>query len=176
MTSPRAAATASPSGSSGFFTDSQRRLTLLVKDGLLAVDGKGRWCRVPQRLPGPVEAAVDIPLSGVAEEVRSLVRQRLMRRHPVGYNRAFLDAYRPNKTRYLSASVRKIQDCATRRAKPADHGRFVEVAETDPNPCVSVKKGGMSPPASSLPQQGRRGRPPSFSLSSVVPHSLRPAF
>lgn len=92
----------------------QRRLTLLVKDGMLAVDGKGRWCRyrVPQQppLPAPVEAAVDIPLSGVAEEIRKLVRQPLMRRHPVGYNRAFLDAYRPNVTRYLSGIERKKLD------------------------------------------------------------------
>ena len=29
------------------------------------------------------------------------------------------------------AAARWIQDCATRHAKPADHSRFVEVAETE---------------------------------------------
>jgi Fic family protein len=92
----------------------QRRLALLVKDGLLAASGKGRWCRyrVPQQTPvsRPVEEAVDIPLSQDSQETRNLVRQPLMRRHPVGYNRTFLDAYRPNETRYLSESERKKLD------------------------------------------------------------------
>ena len=86
----------------------QRRLTLLVKSGLLAASGKGRWCRyrLPQQPlePVPDEEAVGIPLSEESEDIRNLVRQPLMRRRPVGYNRAFLDAYRPNETRYLSAS------------------------------------------------------------------------
>ena len=88
----------------------QRRLTLLVKDGLLAVSGKGRWCRyrVPEKTQKSRlgEEAVDIPLSPGSEETRNIVRQPMMRRHPVGYNRAFLDAYRPNETRYLSVAER----------------------------------------------------------------------
>ena len=92
----------------------QRRLALLVKDGLLATSGKGRWCRyrVPQQTPvtRPVEEAVDIPLSKDSRETRNLVRQPLIRRNPVGYNRAFLDAYRPNETRYLAEAERKKLD------------------------------------------------------------------
>jgi len=87
----------------------QRRLTRLVKDGLLVASGKGRWCRyrVPQASPEPLlPEEAGIPVSQAAEETRSAVRQPLTRRHPVGYNRAFLDAYRPNETRYLSESER----------------------------------------------------------------------
>ncbi|MEI6493350.1 MAG: hypothetical protein WCO94_12435, partial [Verrucomicrobiota bacterium] len=36
--------------------------------------------------------------------------------------------------------------------------------------------GGMSPPASALPQQGHQGRCPSLYLLFVEPPSLRPAF
>lgn len=51
-------------------------------------------------------AEILIPLSPEAKEVEQQVRQPLMLRKPVGYNRAFLDEYRPNETYYLSQSIR----------------------------------------------------------------------
>lgn len=51
-------------------------------------------------------ADILIPLSPEAKEVEQQVRQPLMLRKPVGYNRAFLDDYRPNETRYLSQAIR----------------------------------------------------------------------
>ena len=51
-------------------------------------------------------AEILIPLSPEAKEVEQKVRQPLMLRKPVGYNRAFLDEYRPNETYYLSQSIR----------------------------------------------------------------------
>ena len=38
--------------------------------------------------------------------IRDAVRQPVQVRHPVGYNRAFLDDYRPNETFYLPSDVR----------------------------------------------------------------------
>ena len=51
-------------------------------------------------------AEILIPLSAEAKEVEQQVRQPLMLRKPVGYNRVFLDNYRPNETYYLSQSIR----------------------------------------------------------------------
>ncbi|MBP6599069.1 MAG: Fic family protein [Giesbergeria sp.] len=47
-----------------------------------------------------------IPLSPEAKQVESLIRQPLVLRTPVGYQRAFLDNYRPNKTYYLPKNTR----------------------------------------------------------------------
>ena len=47
------------------------------------------------------------PLSDPGVEIRSLVRQPLLARHPVGYERGFLDSYRPNQTFYLSQTERE---------------------------------------------------------------------
>lgn len=51
-------------------------------------------------------AEIMIPLSSEAKAVEALVRQPLALRQPVGYNRAFLDRYRPNETHYLDAGLR----------------------------------------------------------------------
>ena len=97
----------------------QYRLKSLVDSGRLVMDGEGRWARY--RLPriaagvgaaagrAHVEAGGEalLPLSKPAAEVRDYIRRPLERRKPVGYNRAFLDSYRPNDNFYLSAAERK---------------------------------------------------------------------
>jgi hypothetical protein len=50
---------------------------------------------------------VYVPLSPEGEKVRSWVRAPITQRRPVGYDRAFLDAYRPNETFYLSDRERR---------------------------------------------------------------------
>jgi hypothetical protein len=47
-----------------------------------------------------------IPLSAEARALESLMHQPLMLRQPVGYQRDFLDRYRPNRTYYLSQDIR----------------------------------------------------------------------
>lgn len=47
-----------------------------------------------------------IPLSSTALSIQTDVRQPIQARRPIGYNRDFLDKYRPNETYYLSASTR----------------------------------------------------------------------
>ena len=53
-----------------------------------------------------VHGEIMIPLTSEAKEVEALLRQPLVLRQPVGYNRAFLDSYRPNETYYLDQSLR----------------------------------------------------------------------
>lgn len=96
----------------------QRRLAKLVEQGRVRVAGKGRATRYHLSAPaassrvelprveakGHVESYV--PTTREGDEVRALVRQPLQARQPVGYNRDFLDAYRPNETWYLTGAHR----------------------------------------------------------------------
>lgn len=97
----------------------QRRLALLVVQKRIIVDGRARASRY--RLPvitgdahlelgSPKLAArgeVYIPISPEGEAIRRAVREPIQNRKPVGYNRAFLDSYRPNDTFYLSSEIRQ---------------------------------------------------------------------
>jgi DNA-binding transcriptional ArsR family regulator len=90
----------------------QFRLKRLVDDGRILREGEGRWARyrapgtepAPQPEAAPDEAAV--PLSPESQEIRAYLRQPLAARKPVGYDREFLDAYRPGETFYLPEGVR----------------------------------------------------------------------
>ena len=48
-----------------------------------------------------------IPLSADSQDILAYVDQPVEARKPVGYQRDFLDAYRPNETWYLSESLRR---------------------------------------------------------------------
>jgi hypothetical protein len=97
----------------------QRRLSLLVEQGRLTVAGRARASRY--RLPlvhAKLNVAIPVPqfeargetyvpLSSSGQEIKLAVRQPIQERLPVGYNRDFLDSYRPNDTFYLPAEVRR---------------------------------------------------------------------
>jgi hypothetical protein len=97
----------------------QRRLAQLVEQKRLLAEGRGRASRY--RMPlitgeGHVIVAnaetvgrgeVYIPISPEGEAIKRAVREPIQNRHPVGYNRAFLDSYRPNETFHLSAEIRR---------------------------------------------------------------------
>lgn len=92
----------------------QYRLKSLVDDKRLVMEGEGRWARykLPRIEPtvgataeGP-EGEAAIPVSPAGEEIRAYLRQAPAARKPVGYNRAFLDSYRPNESFYLSQDER----------------------------------------------------------------------
>ena len=100
----------------------QRRLALLVKQKRIAVEGRGRGSRDKVSPTGieihaqtarftlkgyPAQVEVYISVSAEAEAVKQAVREPVQSRRPVGYNRAFLDEYRPNDTFYLSAEIRQ---------------------------------------------------------------------
>jgi Fic family protein len=54
----------------------------------------------------PSSAPMQVPLSAQGLEIRDRIRQPLPTRPTVGYQRAWLDAYRPNDTAYLSPEHR----------------------------------------------------------------------
>jgi len=97
----------------------QRRLALLVEQKRIAVEGRARASRyrlpaiigdVNGVLPSVTFAArgeVYVPISQEGEALRGAIREPIQHRSPVGYNRSFLDVYRPNDTFYLSLETRQ---------------------------------------------------------------------
>jgi len=97
----------------------QRRLALLVEQGRIEVSGRARASRyrlpvitgdISVTFPAPAvefHGEVYVPISSEGRELRREVRRPLQGRRPVGYNRTFLDAYRPNNTFYLSSDIRQ---------------------------------------------------------------------
>ena len=90
----------------------QRWLNALVGQGRLRKEGQARSTRylLPvQAAPEAADAApgdVFLPLSDEARAIDIAVRQPVQHRTPVGYQRSFLDSYRPNTTFYLHAALR----------------------------------------------------------------------
>lgn len=99
----------------------QRRLARLVDHGRLVRLGQGPATRYGVARPSleirPATATLEIrghpatvetyvPISNVAESIRDTVRKPVQQRRPVGYNRSFLDDYRPNETFYLPTGTR----------------------------------------------------------------------
>jgi hypothetical protein len=95
----------------------QYRLKDLASRNRIVKEGDGRWARY--RLPGPAsqgEAAFPndrlvseeaiVPISAGGAAIRAYLRRPPAARKPVGYDRAFLDAYRPNASFYLSETER----------------------------------------------------------------------
>ncbi len=94
----------------------QRQVASLVESGQIIARGRGRGRRyfgVADRVEevarindGDAFSAF-IPLSADSQDILSYINQPLEARKPVGYQRDFLDAYQPNKTWYLSESLRR---------------------------------------------------------------------
>lgn len=82
----------------------QYRLKRLVSDNRLIMEGEGRWARYRLAEGTTAAASIDddqtfaIALSDAAKLVRDHVQQAPEARKPVGYDRRFLDSYRPNVT------------------------------------------------------------------------------
>ena len=86
----------------------QYRLRALVDAGRLRLTGDGRAARYHlggEAIPEP-EAADVVPLSPEGQALLAYVRQPVAARQPVGYDRAFLDGYRPNEIFYLTEAQR----------------------------------------------------------------------
>ncbi len=91
----------------------QYRLKSLVDSKRLVMKGEGRWARYHMPRIADVgsgqakaEGEARLPLSKSGAEIEEYVRKPVETRKPVGYNRAFLDSYRPNETFYLSPAER----------------------------------------------------------------------
>ena len=94
----------------------QRRLAKLVEQGRLEAHGDTRGRRytiaaVPERSDQTEGSGTSpepaLSLSRPAERLRRSVRAPIHLRKPVGYNRPFLDSYRPNETEYLPVEVKR---------------------------------------------------------------------
>ena len=105
----------------------QFRLKRLVDDGRIVREGEGRWARY-SALGAKDEAAVTVSREG--EEIRANVRQPVGARKPVGYNREFLDSYRPERRSIFTEGARALKIGRAVRAGPA--GRHLR--PTDPEP------------------------------------------
>jgi len=86
----------------------QYRLRALVDAGRLRLTGDGRAARYHHgdeniAQPGPADI---VPISPEGSAVLAYVRQPVAVRQPVGYERSFLDRYRPNETFYLTQQQR----------------------------------------------------------------------
>ena len=94
----------------------QRWIAILVAEGRLLQEGAGRTVRYrlresdkpPETAGARAVAATPAALavSSEAGAVRRSVRKAVIRRTPAGYNAEFLGGYVPNRTHYLSGSVR----------------------------------------------------------------------
>lgn len=76
------------------------------------MEGEGRWARYrANRIEEAAGSAAGraealLPLSEDGAEIQRNVRQPPKAREPVGYERAFLEAYRPKESFYLSTAER----------------------------------------------------------------------
>ena len=105
----------------------QRRLAQLVRQGRVVLEGRGRGSRYLP-LPGETEVRFSssmrvaegrtvqaqafragdcIAVSPEGELIKQAICKPVQSRQPTGYNRAFLDRYRPNDTFYLSPEIRQ---------------------------------------------------------------------
>ncbi len=102
----------------------QYKLGILVKKGrLLAIgNARARIYKTPleekqiEAISKKTQKESIIPLSPIAEEIQNKVTEPITKRTPVGYNRTFLDSYRPNVTHYLPKEIQL---------------RFMELGKTD---------------------------------------------
>ncbi len=117
----------------------QYRLKYLADAGRLVREGAGRW--VKYRIPaansagetvaaGPrkeAEPEVVVPVSNGGAEIQNYVRGPPETRKPVGYNRAFLDSYRPNVSAYLSDKERAyLREIGTQTAGEQPAGTYAK--------------------------------------------------
>lgn len=88
----------------------QRWLAQLVDEGRIVPVGEGRGRRylvIENRVVNEDAFPAYIPLSADSRDILVYINQPLSARKPVGYEREFLLAYKPNKTTYLSAALRR---------------------------------------------------------------------
>lgn len=97
----------------------QRRVASLVEQRRICAEGDGRAIKyrlapivgtanvVLEPLTLQASAEVYVPTSPQGQDIKTYVRQPIQGRKPVGYDRAFLETYRPNETHYLPPEIRQ---------------------------------------------------------------------
>ena len=116
----------------------QYRLRLLVTAGRLVQQGKGPSARyllpesaAPQVLAGEArieeQGSLFVPVSKKGAVIQQYVRKPQTARKPVGYDRLFLDAYRPNATAYLTPKEREhLRKIGTPQASQQPAGTYAK--------------------------------------------------
>lgn len=111
----------------------QRWITKLFKDEKIETVGKGRARRYFAKAPGEKHAVENfpssIPFSADSRDILVYLQQPLEARKPVGYQREFLEEYRPDQTWYLPASLRaqlrRMGDTRQTGLPAGTHGRAI---------------------------------------------------
>ncbi len=92
----------------------QRQIAKLIAQGQISAQGEGRarfyfagHGLAPEHSASPTLFPSFIPPSSDSRDILAYIDQPLEARKPVGYQSDFLDAYQPNQTWYLSASLRR---------------------------------------------------------------------
>ncbi|MBB3013240.1 Fic family protein [Cupriavidus alkaliphilus] len=104
----------------------QRWISQWIDGGQVTAIGEGRARRylgantpeVAASLPERDRFPDYIPLSADSRDIAAYIDRPPEARKPVGYQRDFLDAYRPNVTRYLSESLRRQLHKMGKTAQP----------------------------------------------------------
>jgi len=106
----------------------QRRLALLEKQGRIQIVGAGRATRyLVLATPDKTNETKDgIFLSADAKEIEKLISRPLTARHPIGYQRKFIDSYEPNVTWYLQPAIRShLKDIGRRTGVDYAAGTYI---------------------------------------------------
>ena len=115
----------------------QRRIARLIDEKRVVATGKGRARRYLAAGPLSVPSSTadedafpsHIPLAADSRDVLAYVDRPLGARSPVGYQREFLDTYRPNETWYLSEplrrQLRRMGDTGRAGTPAGTHGRNI---------------------------------------------------
>lgn len=95
----------------------QRLISQMISEGRISARGEGRARRYFPSMAAPIDAksVADhadqfpdfIPISADSRDILSYINQPREARKPVGYQRDFLESYRPNQTWYLSEPLRR---------------------------------------------------------------------
>ena len=116
----------------------QYRLRYLVNEKRLVAKGDRRWrkyriCK-DERIEVPTgtlefepQIAKTFSLSSAAIKIQKYLQQPTSARKPVGYNREFLESYRPNVTAYLSPAERaRLRDTGNPNTAPQPAGTYAK--------------------------------------------------
>lgn len=108
----------------------QRRLAELVEQGKLSASGerKGRRYHLAARSAAPAARLREdsgLPVSAEAEAIRLSVTRSLAARTPIGYQKAFLERYRPNQMAYLRQEDRsRLAQIGAVESRPLPPGTY----------------------------------------------------
>ena len=105
----------------------QFRLKRLVEEGRLAMRGvrRGAKYRLPPIASGTALAEIPIPLAEQSARLVEHFEEPPQARTPAGYERSFLDSYRPNSSAYLDLGTRiELRKAERPRTGPHPAGTF----------------------------------------------------